>query len=1036
MTCFRVLLVVILFLSCRSARTVNASDDLIDYATKIQPILSENCFLCHGPDEGSREAGLRLDVPSEALTTSSIIVPGDAEGSSILDRVTSMDPDLVMPPPDHGKSLSQAEIDLLRRWIQQGAKYSQHWAFTTPTKAAIYAEGENPIDAIVVDRLARDGLLLSARASAESLCRRIYLDIVGLPPTIDQLHSFVTQSALSPEQAVETLVESLLSETTYGEKWARHWLDVARYSDTNGFEKDLPREQWAWRDWVIESINEDKSYDQFILEQIAGDLLPNATQEQFIATGFLRNGMVNEEGAIIPEQFRIEGNFDRMDCIGRAILGLTFQCAQCHSHKFDPISQDDYYGMFAFINDTHESQQLVYTLEQKAKIDSLKHEIAQIEDAIKAKIPDWQQELQGWSKSYVDSLPKKTEVLVFEEPVLEGGLNHPISLHDHSILTLGHPTTHAVVTLVAKSRQRVIQEVLLEALLHGDLPFGGPGRSYRGTFAISEFTLSYKSPGDADWKPIAIKTASADFEEPDHELEEYFFSAGHDNDKRRRVGPASFLIDNDQKTAWRADRGPMLRNTESAVAFTLAEPLTLPDDSELRIQLHMNHGGDGNGRDNLLLGRLRLSVMEGNFPKPLINHAAAIALQTDALKLTSREQTALFRAWASTRPELSDENAHITRLEKSYPEAITSVLSIAETPTEFDRSTFVFERGEWNKPTRPASTRVPDVLHDLDHSSDSVTRLDFAKWLTDRRSPLTARVQVNRVWQAIFGKGLVETSEDFGTRAPIPRYQELLDWLAVDFMEHQWSQKHLLKTILTSKVYAQSSVVTPEAYARDPYNDLLARGPRFRLEAEVIRDIALSISGLLHSKVGGPSVFPPVPQSVLDDNYFKLDYWSEAQGPDRYRRSLYVFRKRAMPDPVLTSFDSPNSDIACTRRVRSNTPLAALVSLNEPVFVEAARAMALRIAKEGGNTDDSRIDYAYRLCVARSATTAEKSAIMKTLDEQRTRLSDGWLSIREVAFGDTDSLPKLPEGVTPRDIAAWTIVSRVLLNLDETLSKN
>jgi hypothetical protein len=1009
---------------------VNAAD-LIDFATQVQPILSEHCFQCHGPDEGSREADLRLDQRSDSFEARSILVTATPDDSELLQRVTSTNADEVMPPPDHGRKLDEAEIAILRKWISEGGKYAKHWAFESPVKSST-PQDRNPIDALIEARLQADGHAPSQRERPEVLCRRIYLDVTGLPPTIEQLDTYLEATTKSLQTATIDLVNKLLSDTAYGEKWARHWLDVARYSDTNGFEKDLPREQWAWRDWTIAAINSDKPYNEFVIEQIAGDLLPEATQDQIVATGFLRNGMVNEEGAIIPEQFRIEGNFDRMDCIGRSIMGLTFQCAQCHTHKFDPISHDEYYGMYAFLNNTYESQAWVYSETQLKSIAEIKQKIAAEEASIKTQILDWETRLATWSDER-KSEQASWHGLHVEEPILEGGLNHPTSLPDDSILTLGHPTTHGIITLNTTTTQPIVSEIRLEALQHGDLPFEGPGRSHLGTFAISEFSCYRKLP-DGEWKQMTFKSAIADFEEPDHELEEYYFDGSDDKDKRRRVGPAAFMIDNDVKTAWRSDRGPILRHTESAAVFKLAEPMAMPEGTQLRIQITMKHGGDGNGRDNLLLGRLRVSVRNTSSSERLISHAAALAVQVDAPKRDLQQNSAIFREWRMSLPELADINQRISALEKTYPEASTSVLSLQTPTSEYARETKVFERGEWDKPGRSASPTVLAVLHPL--PTPNPDRLAFARWLADEKSPLTARVQVNRIWQAIFGRGLVETSEDFGTRAAIPRYQNVLDTLAVHFMENGWRQKDLIRLILTSDVYAQSSKVSPDAIAIDPYNERLMRGPRFRMEAELIRDAALSVAGILNRQIGGPSFFPPVPQSMLDDNFFKLDYWNEATAPERYRRSLYVFRKRAMPDPVMTSFDAPNSDAACTRRVRSNTPLAALASLNEPVMVEAARAFAMRIVREGGGDDNARIDFAYRSCMSRAATDDEKKTINQALRNQRDRLSDGWLSIREVAFANEATLPELPDGVAPVDVAAWTLVARVIMNLDETICKN
>ena len=1012
----------------------------LDFNKDIRPIFAENCYLCHGPDKSSREAGLRLDLrdiaTSEAESGMTAIVPGNPDESELILRVSAEEDFMAMPPEGHGERLSDEQIALLRKWIEEGAKYETHWAFTSPTIPKDIDESAelNPIDQVVRKRLTEKGLTPNRPAEPAILCRRIYLDVIGLPPTPQQVSEFeAAVDAGSLSAAVEQLVDTLLDSPHYGEKWARHWLDVARYADSNGFEKDLPREQWAWRDWVINAINEDKPYDQFIIEQVAGDLLPDRTQGQLVASGFLRNGMVNEEGAIIYEQFRIEGNFDRMDCIGKAVLGLSLQCAQCHTHKFDPITHDEYYSMFAFVNDTYEAQSWVYTDEQFQKIESIRKKVAGLEEQIRQQVPDWRQKMLVWEQQLLENA-NEWERLTPTEVDWEGGLNHPEVIAEQSVVILGHPTVTGTFRFDAEPQTREIREIRLEALKYGDLPFFGPGRSYWGTFAISELEIETKLPDSEKWEKVKLASALTDFEHEERELDEFFHHGGLDKDGRRKVGPVSMLIDGDMKTAWAPDRGPILRHTESVAIVRPEQPLELPEGSQLRIFLRMNHGGDGNGRDNQQLGRLRLSVASQESAGEPIDHAARLALETPADERTEDQQAALFRAWRKSVDDLESLNQQIAEAEAKYPEAETSVLHLAETMPRDHRLTTVYDRGEWNKPDREVTPGVLDALHPME--VENPTRLDFARWLADKDSPLTARVQVNRTWQAIFGIGLVETSEDFGTRAPSPEYRDILDWLAVDFMRNGWSQKDLVRTILNSQTYQQSSVVSEEEFLRDPKNQLLARGPRFRAQAEVIRDIALSVAGLLSDDIGGPSIFPPVPQSVLDYNFSKVDYWNVAEGEDRYRRSLYVFRKRSMPDPVLTSFDSPNSDFACARRVRSNTPLSALVSLNEPVFVEAAQALALRILREAGPTTEDRVDFAYRLCTSRHATDAECTAISALLDQQRERLAEGWLSIHDVAFGKDGKRPELPEGVSPRDVAEWTLVSRVLLNLDETLTKN
>jgi len=1027
------LVVVVLLLK---GATPGWADEPVDFQREILPIFAEHCLQCHGPDEGARQAGLRLDVRRVAISKREsggiAIVPGKPEDSELLRRVASDDPNVVMPPPNQKNPLSPKQLDALRRWISEGASYSIHWAFVAPQRPAVPVVKSppgtihNPIDSFVTDRLGREGWVLSPPAPHDVLCRRIYLDLIGLPPSPRELDQFLAEAQKHPAAAVEALVERLVGSQHFGEKWARHWLDVARYADSNGYEKDLRREQWAWRDWVIRAINADMPYDRFIIEQMAGDLLANGTQDQRVASGFLRNGMVNEEGAIVPEQFRMEGLFDRMDCIGKAVLGLSVQCAQCHSHKFDPISQDEYYGMFAFLNDTYEAQSWVYSPEQEKKIAEINEAIREIEDRLKTQRPDWRQQLFAWERAQQAAAPK-WDVVDSSEQTWVGGVNHPEELRDHSVLVLGHPTTNGRMYVRAEPALRGVTGLRFEALLHGDLPFGGPGRSHRGTFVITELLVETKQPGTEAWVQLPLKEATTDFSEEEHPLDT--------EDKKRRVGPVAFLIDGKDETGWGADRGPGQRNTDSVVVVQFAEAVTLPHGTELKVTLLFRHDVPGDELESTQLGRMRFALTRSPNPRAAAyDHAATLAMQTPAEDRNSAEQASVFTAWRRSIPELHHIDDDISAVKKQFPEAQTSVLHIAARKREHHRETFLLDRGTWDKPKHKVSPHVPAVLHPMSASQEP-NRLAFARWLADKRSPVTARVQVNRVWQAIFGAGLVRTPEDFGTRATQPEYLQLLDWLAVDFAERGWSLKQLVRTIVCSRTYQQASRVTRDLLEIDPQNRLLARGPRFRVEAEVVRDIVLSLSDLLNRKIGGRSIFPPVPQSVLDDTFTKLLYWIPAEGPERYRRALYVFRKRSMPDPVLASFDAPNADFACAQRVRSNTPLAALVSLNEPIFVEAARALALRILREGGATDEERVDYAFRLCTGRRAKPTERAEVLALLQGRRKRLTEGWISVNEVATGDPAKRPAIPPGTTPQDAAAWTITARVLLNLDETLSK-
>lgn len=1027
--------------------TLVLQSGVVDYSRDVQPVLAEHCFHCHGMDEKTRKGNLRLDNREMAIkggkSDGAAIVPGQPDQSALLVRILSHDPDEVMPPPKEKKPVSAADVQTLRDWVTQGAPYSGHWAFSAPVKTALPVgfAGENknqhPIDAFVRARLQKEGLTMSSVASPETLCRRLHLDLIGLPPTPAAVDSFVADVAkLGGDAAVRELIDTLLKDRRYGEKWARHWLDVARYSDSNGFEKDLPRDQWAWRDWVIQAMNSDLPYDRFLIEQLAGDLLPGATQDQRIATGFLRNSMLNEEGAIIPEEWRMEAMFDRMDAVGSGMLGLSLRCAQCHTHKFDPFSQSEYYGIFAFLNNTYEAKSWVYSADGLQAITNVQTAIRKTEDELKKAQPDWEKQMASWE---VEELKRwrQTEwtIVKAEDTHSSSELNHPVVLPDDSILTLGHPTTGGDIHLIAEPVLENITGIRLEVLTHGDLPMNGPGRSYKGSWALSDLIVEKKLPGSNTWERLSLKQASADFEEPVAGMEPEWANP-NDKENRRQRGPAAFLADGDPKTAWRADRGPGRRNTDSVAVAQFDKPLSLPKGTKLKVALLLDHSDGGNGNRNTMIGRFRVALTQSPDPKVgRTSYAAILAMLTPAEQRTAAQTQAIFDAWRLATPSLNNFNDQITKHWSGFPEAKTSVLHLGERSRVDFRETRRLDRGVWSQGKEVIEPHVPNALHAL-RADATPNRLAFAEWVADRRSPLTARVAVNRVWQAVFGVGIVETADDFGTRSPEPSHRELLDWLAVDFMEHGWSQKHLLRTLLSSAVYQQSSVATPALLERDPKNRLLARGPRFRAEAEVVRDVVLSASGLLSDKFGGPSVFPPMPQSVLDFNFFRPDYWKPAEDATRYSRALYVFRKRSMPDPTMIAFDAPTGDTSCTRRPRSNSPLAALTAMNEPIFVEAAQAMALRVLREGGTEDGTRAEFAFRLCTSRKPSSAERNEILSLLESRRQRLQRGELKASEIAFSALTKPQEIPADATPNDVAAWAIVARVLLNLDETIAKN
>ncbi|GAC1475002.1 MAG: PSD1 and planctomycete cytochrome C domain-containing protein [Isosphaeraceae bacterium] len=1009
----------------------------LDFTRDIRPILADKCFACHGSDPKPRKAGLRLDTPEGAFgeATSGVIavVPGNLDESELYQRIINQDPEEHMPPAKSGKVLTADEVARLKTWIEQGASYPRHWAFAPPTRPELPKVGDadwcrTPVDQFVLARLAKEGLKHSPEADKTTLIRRLSLDLTGLPPFPAEVDAFVADPS---GNAYQKVVDRLLDSPHYGERWGRIWLDAARYADSDGYEKDKLRQVWFYRDWVIRAINRDQPYNEFIIDQIAGDLRPRPTQDQVVATGFLRNSMVNEEGGVDPEQFRMEAMFDRMDAIGKGILGLTVQCAQCHTHKYDPLTHDEYYKMFAFLNDTHEGHMAVYSPDEEKTRAEVYREIGEIEEGLKHTTPDWAEKMAAWEKSLATNQPEWVVLQPVIDDLSNGGERY-LPLPDGSFLAQGYAPTHHRLELTAKTDLKSITAFRLELLNDPNLPMGGPGRSINGTGALTEFEVEV-APADKPDKVESVKfvKATADVNPPEAPLEPIFDDK---SGKKRVTGPVSYAIDNKEETAWGIDAGPGRRNVPRKAVFTAEKPVSFPAGTIVSMYLKQNHGGwnsDDNQNNNL--GRFRLSITStpGAEADPLPRDARE-APAVSPENRTPAQRASLFGIWRSTVPEWKEANARIESLWKRYPEGSSQLVILArETP----RTTRVLQRGDFLKPAKAVEPGVPSFLNPLPPDSKP-NRLTFAKWLVDRNAPTTARAAVNRVWQAYFGTGLVSTSEDFGTQSEPPSHRELLDWLAVELMDQGWSLKALHRTIVNSATYRQSSKVTPELLAKDPYNRLLARGARFRVDAELVRDVALAASGLLDPKVGGPSVFPPAPEFLFQPPVsYGPKVWPGSKGGDRYRRALYTFRYRSVPYPVLQTFDAPNGDFACVRRPRSNTPLQALVTLNEPEFLECARALGLRTLREGGSNDAERLASAFRRCVSRPPTAAESSTLLALFQKEAKRFADGPSNPWELASASSSERPTLPEGATPAQLAAWTVVTRVLLNLDETITR-
>ncbi len=920
-----------------------------------------------------------------------------------------------------------------------------HWAFKAPVRPGVPG-GANPIDHFIRSRLDKEKLKPAPEADRVTLCRRLYLDLIGLPPTPKEVDEFIADTKPG---AYERLVEKLLASPHYGERWARWWLDAARYADSDGYEKDKARQVWAYRDYVINALNADMPFDRFTIEQLAGDLLPNATQDQLVATGFLRMSMLNEEGGVDPEQFRMDAMFDRVDAVGKAFLGLSIACAQCHDHKFDPISHEEYYRLFAYLNNDHEAQRVVYTTKERMEINRIRSKMTEIETKLKETNADWQKQMTKWEATQKEPSWKTVAV----ENASDNSQRY-IPQKDGSILAQGYAPTKFNTLMKGPAPLRTITQFRLEQLNDPNLPCNGPGRSFMGTSALTEFAVEVEEKGNRT--KIKFVKALADYANPERALEKNFDDK---SDKRRITGPVEFAIDGKDDTAWGIDAGPGRRNVPRVAVFVPEKPVELPDGGTLHFTLRQMHGGwnsDDNMNNNL--GRFRLSVTDDKKPNaellpPLVSGALAVPI---AKRSPAQTQT-VFGHWRTAMPDFKDANAQIEALWKEWPLGDTSL--IAERRDE-SRLTSILRRGDFLRPGRQVTAGVPAFLHALPKDADA-SRLTLAKWLVDKKSPTTARAIVNRVWQTYFGAGLMTSPEEFGLQGDKPTHPELLDWLAVEFQNPSptpplrreglnpapppflgegvggrgsWSLKHLHRLIVTSATYKQSSRVTPEQLKADPDNKLLARGARFRAEGEIVRDIALHASGLLNPKVGGPSVFTPAPDFLFKPptSYGPFE-WVEAKGEDRYRRALYTFRRRSTPYPALTVFDVPVGEASCVKRTRTNTPLQALTGLNETIFVESARALGKRAVLEGGKTDAERLTYAFRLCVSRKPTPDELAILSTLLEKTRKRFEDGEANAAEVSTGTKDT-PK-PEGLTFADWGAYTLVARVLLNLDETVTK-
>ncbi len=985
------------------------AEEAVSFTRDVLPVLSARCFACHGPDESTREADLRLDDRTAALE-SEAFVPGDPEQSELIRRIFSEDASERMPP-ETADPLSPEQREILRRWVASGAEYTTHWAFVRPERPVVPEVPQadrlrNPIDNFVIAKLNSLAVQPSEEADAYTLIRRVTLDLTGLHPTLDEADAFANST--DPE-AFEQVVDRLLDSKQYGEHWARQWLDLARYSDTNGYEKDRSRSIWPYRDWVIRALNADMPFDQFTIEQLAGDMLPEPTLDQRVATGFHRNTMLNEEGGIDPLEYRFYAVVDRVATTGTVWMGLSTGCAQCHTHKYDPISHTEYYRLMALLNNADEVDMTV----PQSTIEERRHEqlteIARLEDALPAHFPpdegpepefvrrqrNYEQHFEAWLTA---EQPRAVAWTTLRPSTLESNLPRLEVLDDGSILSTGDITKRDVYTLMfdLANVDGPLTALRLEVLPDASLPAGGPGRAYyegrKGDFFLSDLSARL------DGEPVTFTAAS-------HSYGKISIGSGS--------ADAANVIDSDGSTGWStAER----EGQASHLVLNFTEPVTSQGTMQIVMTFERHFAAS--------LGRFRFSVahVEGQATAASVPVDVEAVLTRERDSWTDAERAEVRRAFNRVVPELADARTEIDDLRNKLPK-LAATMVMQEWPRDHTRVTHRHHRGEYLSPREPVTPGVPAMLTTTSDAGPS-NRLEFARWLVSDGHPLTARVTVNRAWQAFFGVGLVESSGDFGTQSEPPSHPGLLDWLATEFMADGWSMKRLHRLIVTSATYRQSSQGTDESYMDDPRNRLLARGPRLRMQAETVRDTLLMASGLLSPKMDGPSVYPPQPQSVTALAYGSTK-WEPSEGEDRYRRSLYTFNKRTAPFAAYTTFDAPTGEVCVSRRNTSNTPLQALTLLNSEMYLEMSRALARRGIERHPDSAEDRATDIFRLVLTRPPTADELVALLDYQQSQLTRLSDGELNSNLIGISDD----------TSAELASWMMVARVVMNLDEAITK-
>jgi hypothetical protein len=1008
----------------------------VQFNRDIRPILSDHCFSCHGPDVQKMKGGLRLDLREAALRPAKsgkkAILPRDAAGSELVHRLLTDDADELMPPPEAHKPLKPEQKALLQRWIAEGAEYQGHWAYQPILRPSVPpgAEGEGGIDRWVRTHLDSVGLKPAPEADRRTLARRLSLDLTGLPANPKTVAAFEADTAPG---AYERMVDHLMASPQYGERMAIGWLDVVRFADTIGYHSDTPRNIWPYRDYVIRSFNNNKPFDQFTREQLAGDLFPNPTMEARVASGFNRLLLTTEEGGAQEKDYESRYLTDRVRAVGTVWMGQTIGCAQCHDHKFDPITARDFYSMGAFFADVKETiigrredGMLVPTEPQARELARLTTEAERLKSQFEGPHPKLESAFGRWRQERLEALRSDSLWTATAPASADSTGGATVTIRDDRSVLIGgkNPDTDSTVVRFASLPERVVG-VRVEVLPDKSLPSQGPGRAGNGNFVLTEVVARVVRDG-VPARDIAFESAWASHEQ----------TVSADKNPYGKWSAAS-VIDHDARGTFAGWAILPEAGKPSQLRLRLKEPLTLASGERLEIELQQKHG-----HGHHTLGCFRLGVATDPAAVvpptvPLPNADLADRLKVDPSARTPEQSAKLWAEFKAVAPELADLRAQRTAADKARADfegtiPRTLVTERSEKPRTvrvLPRGNWLIETGEIMEPAIPAQFRPASRAV----SDRRLNRLDLADWLVSPENPLTARVVVNRFWRQFFGTGLSKVLDDFGAQGEPPRHPELLDWLAAEFRDSGWDVKHLVRLMVTSRTYRQSSNASRELLARDPENRELARQGRWRIEAEMVRDSALQVSGLLVPRIGGPSVRPYQPDGYWENLNFPQRGYDASSGGDQYRRGLYTWWQRSYVHPSMLAFDAATREECAAERNRSNIPQQALVLLNDPSYVEAARSFAARILREGSGDDTARLTWAWRQALARAPLDSELSALRRLLETQRTAFAKDPEAAAQ--FTRTGKAPA-PAGLDPVQWAAWTDVARALLNLHETITRS